>query len=62
MYSDEILSFYLYQETENISKKKCLDFLDILLTAKDDDGKGLTEQEIRNEVDTFLFEGIYINI
>lgn len=44
-------------ETEDISKKKCLDFLDILLTAKDDDNKGLTEQEIRNEVDTFLFEG-----
>ncbi len=34
-----------------------LDFLDILLTAKDDDNKGLTDQEIRDEVDTFLFEG-----
>ena len=34
-----------------------LDFLDILLTAKDADGQGLTEQEIRAEVDTFLFEG-----
>ena len=46
------------QETEDISTKKCLDFLDILLTARDSDGKGLTQEEIRNEVDTFLFEGI----
>ena len=34
-----------------------LDFLDILLTAKDADDKGLTDKEIRDEVDTFLFEG-----
>ncbi|KAH3883802.1 hypothetical protein DPMN_007770 [Dreissena polymorpha] len=36
---------------------KCKDFLGILLTAKDDTGTGLTSMEIRNEVDTFLFEG-----
>ena len=34
-----------------------IDFLDILLTAKDDNGKGLSFIEIRDEVDTFMFEG-----
>ena len=40
-------------------KKRYLDFLDILLSARDTDGKGLTDREIRQEVDTFLFEGIF---
>ena len=42
---------------DNALKKKYLDFLDILLSARDSDGKGMTDLEIRQEVDTFLFEG-----
>lgn len=38
-------------------KRRHLDFLDILLTAKDETGQGLSEQEIQDEVDTFTFEG-----
>ncbi|XP_053389637.1 ultra-long-chain fatty acid omega-hydroxylase-like [Mercenaria mercenaria] len=36
---------------------KYLDFLDILLTAKDEEGNGMSLLDIRNEVDTFMFEG-----
>ncbi|XP_052809277.1 cytochrome P450 4A2-like [Mya arenaria] len=37
--------------------KRRLDFLDILLSAKDEQGRGLDRQEIQDEVDTFTFEG-----
>ena len=40
-----------------VNKRKYLDFLDILLTAVDEDGSGLTDLEIRDEADTFMFEG-----
>lgn len=42
---------------EKVSKSRRLDFLDILLTAVDENGVGLSDLEIRNEVDTFMFEG-----
>ena len=52
---------YLYSQEANpdiVKKGRHLDFLDILLTAKDSDGVGLTAQEIQDEVDTFTFEGL----
>ena len=36
---------------------KYIDFLDILLKATDEEGNHLSDLEIRDEVDTFLFEG-----
>ncbi|XP_075459823.1 ultra-long-chain fatty acid omega-hydroxylase-like isoform X2 [Ascaphus truei] len=36
---------------------KTKDFIDILLLSKDDDGKQLSDEEMRDEVDTFMFEG-----
>lgn len=47
----------IQEENPDAAKKRYLDFLDILLSAQDDDGQGLTDIEIRHEVDTFLFEG-----
>ena len=44
---------------DRLQNRKYLDFLDILLTARDENGNGLSAIEIRNEVDTFLFEGGY---
>ncbi|XP_033747108.1 taurochenodeoxycholic 6 alpha-hydroxylase-like [Pecten maximus] len=47
----------LLDSDPSVLKKRHLDFLDILLTAQDDQGIGLTDREIRDEVDTFLFAG-----
>lgn len=44
-------------EREKLRKKKHLDFLDVLLEAKDDNGSGLTDEEIIGEVMTFMFAG-----
>lgn len=37
--------------------KRHLDFLDILLSARDEQGVGLDRREIRDEADTFMFAG-----
>ncbi|CAG5126234.1 unnamed protein product [Candidula unifasciata] len=44
-------------EKEGQPEGRRLDFLDILLMARDEDGHPMTTLEIRNEVDTFMFAG-----
>ena len=44
-------------ESDPRLKRKYIDFLDILLLARDENGEGLTEQDIHDEVETFMFEG-----
>lgn len=45
-------------ETDDIGKKKRMAFLDILLGAIDQ-GKNLSMDDLRQEVDTFMFEVIF---
>ncbi len=56
----QFVDYLQRQKGEKMFKanRRYLDFLDILLTARDEHNVGLTHQEIRDEVDTFLFEGI----
>lgn len=42
---------------EDSKQRKYVDFLDVLLLARDTDGTPLTDREIRDEVETFMFEG-----
>ncbi|XP_073909964.1 cytochrome P450 4F6-like isoform X2 [Castor canadensis] len=39
------------------AKSKTLDFIDVLLLAKDENGKELSDEDIRSEADTFMFGG-----
>ncbi|XP_013931806.1 PREDICTED: cytochrome P450 4B1 [Thamnophis sirtalis] len=45
------------EELQKIQAKRHLDFLDILLCAKYEDGTGLSDEDLRAEVDTFMFAG-----
>nr|XP_004672215.1 cytochrome P450 4B1 isoform X1 [Jaculus jaculus] len=45
------------KEQEKLQQRKHLDFLDILLGARDESGIQLSDADLRAEVDTFMFEG-----
>ncbi|XP_036034606.1 cytochrome P450 4B1 isoform X1 [Onychomys torridus] len=45
------------KEQKKIQQRKHLDFLDILLGARDEGGSKLSDADLRAEVDTFMFEG-----
>ncbi|XP_043818614.1 cytochrome P450 4A6-like isoform X3 [Dromiciops gliroides] len=61
-YTDKVIrkrKQHLHEEggLEAVLKKRHLDFVDILLCAKTENGDTLSDKEVRAEVDTFMFEG-----
>ncbi|KAL2078541.1 hypothetical protein ACEWY4_026226 [Coilia grayii] len=42
---------------ENGDRKKVTDFIDLLLLSRDEDGNGLTDEEIKAQANTFMFAG-----
>ncbi|KAJ8390675.1 hypothetical protein AAFF_G00100550 [Aldrovandia affinis] len=46
-----------HTEDTGTRRKKLTDFIDVLLMSKDEEGNGLTDEEIKAETDTFMFEG-----
>nr|XP_039265715.1 uncharacterized protein LOC120341291 [Styela clava] len=56
-YSERSINERKVAMAESTGTPHVRDFLDTLLSAKDDDGIGLSHREICDEVNTFLFEG-----
>merc|ERR1712136_392192 len=59
-YADDVIQIRMKErglQEENPSDRESKDFLDVLLNARDENGKWLEYQEIKGEVATFLFAG-----